>query len=203
MKTKKWKALLTALVLVLTVCLAVGCTQSSHDNPETAPVTEAPTETPTEESPYASILSAYAQALQAGWKGAELMENGLNYLAAEFENPAEDVGYLETDLDGNGTPELLIGVLADDPFYGKMILSLYALDDSGTPMLVFDGTERNRYYYAGDIRFANLGSGAYDSSFVTTVKFQDNEMIDMTYTTDPADYVLAALTPFSAWRETQ
>ena len=207
MKIKKWKALLTALVLVPSVCLAVGCTQSSHDNPETVPVTksptEAPTETPTEESPYASILAAYAQALQEGWNGAALMENGLNYLAAEFENPAEDVGYLETDLDGNGTPELLIGVLADDPFYGKMILSLYALDGSGTPVLVFDGTERNRYYYAGDIRFANLGSGAYDSSFVTTVKFQDNEMIDMTYTTDPADYVLAALTPFSQWRETQ
>lgn len=191
MKSKR-KTLTTLLALLLAVCLA-GCNGRDPESPET-------TVSPAEESPYESILSAYAQALREGWNGAELMEKGLNYLAAEFEAPLEDVGFLETDLDANGTPELLIGVLAEDPFYGKMILSLYTLDGSDAPVLVFDGTERNRYYYAGDIRFANLGSGAYNSSFETTVKFEDNEMIDMTYTTAPADYVLAELTPFSQWR---
>lgn len=208
MKTRKTKSILTFLLLLPLALSLAGCQSKKPESPAATVIPTAESSTastsPSEESPYGSILVAYAQALQAGWKGAELMENGLNYLAAEFENPAEDVGYLETDLDGNGTPELLIGVLSEaDPFYSKMILSLYALDGRGTPVLVFDGTERNRYYYAGDIRFANLGSGAYDSSFVTTIKFQDNEMIDMTYTTDPTDYVLAALTPFSQWRENQ
>lgn len=188
MKTKLTRTLLAALL----VLLMAGC----------APAAPAPTEeTAAPESPYEAILEAYTQALEEHWQGAELMEAGLNYLAAEFADPSEDVGFLETDLDGNGTPELLIGVLAEDPFYGKMVLSLYALDEDGAPFLVFDGTERNRYYYAGDIRFANLGSGAYNSSFETTVKFEENEMIDMTYTTAPEDYVLPELTPFSQWRK--
>ncbi|MGN0977259.1 MAG: hypothetical protein ACI4PH_04315 [Faecousia sp.] len=205
MKTKITRNILTVFLLLLAVPLA-GCRSQEPETPVTtaapAEETTAATADPAAESPYEDILSAYAQALRENWNGAELMEAGMNYLAAEFQNPEEDVGFLETDLDGNGTPELLIGVLSEeDPFYSKMILSLYALDDTGIPVLVFDGTERNRYYYAGDIRFANLGAGAYNSSFETTVKFQDNEMIDMTYTTDPADYVLAALTPFSQWRD--
>lgn len=203
----KAKIILTALILIFALLLAVffagrnSREQQGADAVEsTAVQAVAVTEEPVQESPYANILTAYAQALREGWDGAELMEAGLNYLAAEFEDPVEDVGFLETDLDGNGTAELLIGVLTEDPFYGKMILSLYALDDDGAPILVFDSTERSRYYYAGDIRFANLGTGACNSSFETTVKFEDNEMIDMTYTTDPADYVLAELTPFLKWR---
>lgn len=206
MNTKKTRTTLLALLFLLLAVNLAGCGSREPESPVTtaAPAEEtiAATSGPAAESPYESILSAYAQALREDWNGAELMEAGMNYLAAEFQNPAEDVGFLETDLDGNGTPELLIGVLSEaDPFYSKMILSLYALDDTGAPVLVFDGTERNRYYYAGDIRFANLGAGAYDSSFETTVKFQDNEMIDMTYTTAPADYVPAALIPFSQWRD--
>lgn len=202
MKTMKARNILTVFLILLLALSLTGCGSREPESPvTTAATTEETTASPAVESPYESILSAYAQALRDDWNGAELMEAGMNYLAAEFQNPAEDVGFLETDLDGNGTPELLIGVLSEaDPFYSKMILSLYALDDTGAPVLVFDGTERNRYYYAGDIRFANLGSGAYNSSFETTVKFQGNEMIDMTYTTDPADYILAALTPFSQWR---
>ena len=103
------------------------------------------------------------------------------------------------DMDGDGVQELLIGPIKADEFYEKMIFSLYTLDENGVNKLVFDGTERNRYYYAGENRFANLGSSAFNDSFETTVKLEDGEMIDMTYTTAPADYVQMELTPFSQW----
>ena len=104
-----------------------------------------------------------------------------------------------TDLDGDGTEELAIGSMVEDEFFGKMIFSLYTLDGDGVPQLLFDSTERNRYYYAGGFRFANLGSSDWNDSFVTTLKLEDKELIDMTYTTDPADYVQMELTPFSQW----
>ena len=89
----------------------------------------------------------------------------------------------------------------DDEFYGKLIFSLYTLDEKGVPQLLFDSTERNRYYYAGSFCFANLGSSGWNSSFVTTLKLEGHEMIDMTYTTDPADYVQMELTPLAQWTE--
>lgn len=54
----------------------------------------------------------------------------------------------------DGMEELLIGTLVDDSFYGKMIFALYTLDDKGIHQLVFDSSERNRCYYAGENRFA-------------------------------------------------
>lgn len=172
---------------------------------ETAPAPEetvpAPEETPSVEQAYAVVIGEYYTALEQRWNGAELMEDGLNYMAADCygDEPLENLGYAIVDLDGDGVPELLIGPINADEFFDKMIFSLYTLDENGVNKLVFDGTERNRYYYAGENRFANQGSSAYNDSFETTVKLEDGEMIDMTYTTAPADYVQLELTPFSQW----
>lgn len=174
----------------------------------TGPVTEenservpAPEETPTTLEAYATVIGEYYTVLEEGWDAAQVMEAGLNYMVADsfFSAPLEDIGYAVTDLDGDGTEELAIGSMTEDAFFGKMIFSLYTLDDSGVPRLLFDGTERNRYYYAGGFHFANLGSSNWNESFVTTLKLEDGEMIDMTYTTEPADYVQMKLTPFSQW----
>ena len=81
-----------------------------------------------------------------------------------------------------------------DAFYGRLILGLYRLD-SGEAELVFQSASRDRLYYAGGANFAHLGSSAFDDSFESTVKYEDGELIDMTYTTDPADYVSMDLTP--------
>ena len=172
-----------------------------ENTPEPEETVPAPEETPTVEQAYAVVIGEYYTALEQHWNGAELMEDGLNYMAADCygEEPLENLGYAIEDIDGDGVQELLIGPIKADEFYEKMIFSLYTLDENGVNKLVFDGTERNRYYYAGENRFANLGSSAFNDSFVTTVKLQEGEMIVMTYTTAPADYVQMELTPFSQW----
>lgn len=159
------------------------------------------TETLTAEESYAVVIGEYYTAIEQQWDSAALMDHNFNYMVSECygDNPLKNIGYMVEDIDGDGIDELLIGALADDSFYGKMIFALYTLDDKGVHQLVFDSNERNRYYYAGENRFANVGAGAFDENFETTVKFEDGEMIDMTYITDAADYVQAELTPFSEW----
>lgn len=172
-----------------------------ENTPEPEEAVPAPEETPTVEQAYAVVIGEYYTALEQRRNGAELMEDGLNYMAADCygDAPLENLGYAIADIDGDGVQELLIGTIKADEFYEKMVFSLYTLDENGINKLVFDGTERNRYYYAGENRFANLGSSAFNDSFETTVKLQEGEMIDMTYTTAPADYVQPELTPFSQW----
>ena len=162
-----------------------------------------PWEQPTTLEAYATVIGEYYAALSEGYDAARMMEQGLNYMTADrfFAEPLEDIGYVVTDLDEDGTEELVIGSLKDDDFYGKLIFSLYTLDEKGVPQLLFDSTERNRYYYAGSFCFANLGSSGWNSSFVTTLKLEGHEMIDMTYTTNPADYVQMELTPLAQWTE--
>lgn len=51
------------------------------------------------------------------------------------------------------------------------------------------------------VRFADIGSSGADSSYVTTLKLEGEDLVDMTYTTDPADYVQMELTPLAQWTE--
>ena len=101
------------------------------------------------------------------------------------------------DLDDDGVPELVIGTIASDEFYGKLVFILYTVDDDGEPVQVFSSIERDRYYYAGGIRFANIGSSAFDDSFATTLKLEGEGLVDMTFTTDPKDYVQMQLVPIA------
>lgn len=152
---------------------------------------EPPTEIP---EAYEAIIGQYRTALDEAWSGQQLVDADLNFMVRDV--AAETVGYSVDDLDGDGVPELAVGTLSDDDFYGRLIFELYTLDRNGNILTVFRSTERNRLYYAGGIRFANLGSSAFDDSFATTLKLEDGEMIDMTFTTDPDGYVQMELTPF-------
>ena len=214
---KKIALFVLSIIMVFSLAACGTSSPAAPESPapavkETAPAPEetqpepeqpvpAPEETPTVEQAYAVVIGEYYTALEQRWNGAELMEDGLNYMAADCygDAPLENLGYAIEDIDGDGVPELLIGSIHGDEFYDKMIFSLYTLDENGVNKLVFDGTERNRYYYAGENRFANLGSSASNDSFETTVKLEEGEMIDMTYTTAPESYVQLELTPFSQW----
>ena len=112
--------------------------------------------------------------------------------------PLENIGYAIADFDGNGRLELAVGATnaISDAFYGKVIFDLYTVDENGCCIEVFSSGARNRYYYAGEYRFANIGSDSAATSFETTVKLQDTEILDMTQTTSPTDYVQLELSAF-------
>lgn len=156
-----------------------------------------PQEQPAEDAipaAYGVVLGKYTAALFDQCEKAVMVEQGLNYMAADL--GAEQVGYAIRDLDGNGVPELVIASSTADEFYGKMVLDVYTLDGTGELVQIINGTERNRYYYAGENRFANLGSSSWSDSIETTVKLEDGELIDMTFTTVPEDYEQLPLTLF-------
>lgn len=210
MKQKKRIALI--LAVCMTAVLLWGCADSEGGtvppaetweetigSEETVEQTTAWAETrETVPGAYTEILDAYAEAVAEDWDPGRLMDAGMNYLIADrsFRDAGGALGYAVTDLDGDGAPELVIGSLTEDYFYGKMIFLLYTLDGEGAPMPVFESIERDRYYYAGGFRFANLGTFRWNESYVTTRKLENRELIDMTCTTDPADYVQMELTPF-------
>lgn len=144
-------------------------------------------------SAYEPIVLQYRTALEENWSGQQLVDADMNFMVQNV--PPETVGYAVEDLDGNGTPELIIGTNCADVFYEKMVFLLYTVGENGEPVQLFRSIERNRYYFAGGSRFANLGSSSADSSFATTWKLEGEELVDMTCTTDPKDYVQMALTP--------
>ena len=144
---------------------------------------------------YEPILKQYRSALEERWTGQQLVDAGLNFMIKDV--PSEAVGYAVDDLDDDGVPELVIGTIAGDEFYGKLVFVLYTVDDDGEPVQIFSSIERDRYYYAGGVRFANLGSSAFDDSYVTTLKLEGEGLVDMTFTTDPEDYVQMQLVPIA------
>lgn len=150
---------------------------------------------------YSALLDCYSEAISETWDSAALMDANLPYLLTLVygENPLENIGYAISDVEGDGSPELLIGSLTGDEYFGKMIFALYTLNQDGAVSLLFESGEKNRYYYVGENRFANLGQFSANEYFETTLKLEDSEMIDMTYTTQPADYVQFQLQPFSVW----
>lgn len=186
---------ITALILagILCLCLAAcgNMDKSGHTPQEN--LSDSP-EGPAIAVAYETILSQYQTAICEGWSGQQLVDAGLNHMLRDV--AAGTVGYAVEDLDGDGIPEFAVGTLSGDAFYGKLIFALYTQDENRNAMQLFSSTERDRYYYAGGIRFANLGSSGAGSNFETTVKLAGTELVDMSITTDPADYVQMELTPF-------
>lgn len=150
---------------------------------------------------YEELLDLYCTALSENWNGEMLVEKGLNLLAKDCgEKPMEDIGFSITDLDGDSVSELVIGTVGlDDDYCGKLILDLYTMEqDSAQP--VFVSGERDRYYYAGDCLFANIGSSGAADTAETTFRYADGKMEDLGYVTGANGYVQMELTPFGSWR---
>lgn len=144
---------------------------------------------------YEPILKQYRTALEENWSGQQLVDARLNHMIRDI--APETVAYVVDDLDDDGMQELAIGTISGDEFYGKLIFVLYTVNDDSEPVQIFSSIERNRYYYAGGIHFANIGSSAFDDSFATTLKLEGEGLVDMTFTTDPKDYVQMQFVPIA------
>ena len=144
---------------------------------------------------YERILDKYCVAFKENWDGQWLTDEGVNLMIRDI--APETLGYAVKDLDDNGIPELAIGTISGDDLYGKLVFVLYIVNKDGEPVLIFSSTERDRYYYAGDNRFVNLGSAYASDSFVTTLKLEGEGLVDMIFATDPAEYVQMELVPLA------
>lgn len=76
------------------------------------------------------------------------------------------LGYITRDISGDGIPELMVGTTQE---YGAWVCAVYTLID-GEPQLVLEGWYRNRYVYAPDGTFYNVGSNGAASSCIGTYK---------------------------------
>lgn len=148
---------------------------------------------------YENILSQYHTALKENWDGQQLADTELDFIISDVS--PETVGYAVKDFDDNGIPELAIGTLSGDDFYGKLIFVLYTMNKDGKPVQILNSNERNRFYYAGGNLFANSEASAADESLVATFKLDGEGLVASAFTADKADYMQLELTPFAEAKE--
>ena len=152
-----------------------------------------------------SLLTAYVTAINAGADRSAMEENGLNALAADVgDTPLETIGYLVDDLDGNGSPELVIGTISDNNFLHALILDLYTfpedtLENSDGRVLLFRSRERDRLYSGSDRIFAHVGSSGAADSIDEAFILEDGRLNPAEGRVDPSEYVPYDLTPLSKW----
>lgn len=102
---------------------------------------------------YGAVLDLYNKALYEGWDDERCRNGGVNYLMGSGLT-AENVGWCTRDVDGDGSPELLIGSVGKPYFY-----ALYTLVD-GQPKQVVDATERSGWCIEPDNILVNDGSNS-------------------------------------------
>ena len=175
MKKMKMKKITGLSMLVLIAALAAGCAETEtgevtekEETIENSTVESTEPEAVTvdiqedsETQPYDEILGKYKRAQMEQWDMERLMNEGVSILCQYCYGETPDVsgmGYLMRDLDGNGVDELLIGPLKGDEFTENMIFDLYTLED-GEAVQVFQGQERDRYYFTNTDVIYNEGDG--------------------------------------------
>lgn len=219
----KKASLIIAMILSLSMLCACGTNQAAPVNtpdvtaapevttaPESTPeVTAAPAEStaavPAATAPqevdyntaYASVLTAYRDALAANAGEGDLLGSGLSPLCIySGEDKLSSVGFIFTDLDGDGVKELLIGQISGDEFTEKVIFDAYSLS-SGAPVQLFQSRERARYYLCGDNTVALEGSSGADSSDSELYSVSGGVLTAISGTPDSANYVRPEFTAFS------
>ena len=112
---------------------------------------------------YAPVLNEMYSLVQDGYDDSreyKYMSTGIME-EASYGN-SDSLGYILMDLNGDSSPELLIGKNGssdgsetDDAAF---IYAGYTLSD-GTPLTIIEGWSRNSYYWIGDNHFYYTGSG--------------------------------------------
>lgn len=143
---------------------------------------------------YDELKEIYADAVRKGWSAETLAKKDLCAMIADCRSR---LGYAIADLDGNGVNEFIVGTIpaTDNAFFDKMILDLYSVDEDGNCIHIFSGRERNRYFYAGGSRFANVGANSAFDSIDTTLALKGVVLSDTRTVTDSKDYVQMELFP--------
>lgn len=199
----KKKGIFLVLIMIC-LCLA-ACGQSTGSLPDeennTIPDEDnANTDENAFYEEYEAIIEKYRTALEEDWDPERCMQEEVNYMLGLYSSDTkpDDIGYSITDIDGDGTAELIIGAAESmkEEFNNKLVYDLYTFKD-GKAILVFGSLERNRLFWIGGDKFANVGSNGWDDSVDTVLQFRDYALEDTGETSTPEDYRQMELTPFS------
>ncbi len=124
---------------------------------------------------YDEIIRKYYKAVSLHWAMSDYAESGLDYLASSVEDTS-GIGYYISDLDQNGTEELLIGPIGIGGNYTGIFFDLYTLKDGNLVQIITSG-ERDRYYLCVDNTIANEGAGSAWISGWTYYDLVDGELV--------------------------
>ncbi len=151
---------------VLLAVLVSGCGRSDLEERSTGK--PAADESGAEEGSYGELIQQVRDCI-AGKEG-EGLTAGEDFSIALLTCGSYGIpGYLEEDINGDGTSELIFGVTGTDPAlsdtWDGVIYDIYTISD-GKIVHVLNGWERNRYYLCENGMLANEGaSGASDFSY--------------------------------------
>ena len=159
--------------LICVICLMfvvfVSCCNANGNKPEE------PKPEPETPEVYSELQNKYQDFHDAGFSMAERMESELNYMFPD----CEKYEFTVSDLDGDGSEEMLIKCLDPNDFFKDMVFDLYTLDKEGKPVLVFAGAERNRYYSTENANiFRHEGSNSAFDSFSCLEKYENGAMVE-------------------------
>ena len=157
---------------------------------------------------YAAQITRYAAALSEQWPEGRYFENGMSELASYYyEGDARaNVGAFFPDLDGDGSPEMVIGAIIDadtDP----VVLEIWTVRD-GAPHMLAQSHARSRYFveYLADENawlIANEGSSGAASSVWLYYALQNGELALMQgVTTESGAWYMTYDTDFDVSNDT-
>lgn len=159
------KKLIYSTSAIAALCLLTSFSipvQAADNTGSTQPVPENSADAVQLDPQYCSIIEQYITGISSKWDFSGFSENNLCYLAG-YNTDLSQIGYYLSDLDGNGTAELLIGEVSNSDYAG-MFYDLYTMA-SGEPALIIRSAERDRYYLCSDLSVANEGSSSAFESF--------------------------------------
>ncbi len=121
-----------------------------------------------------SVVDAYKQGNEVPIDLSDSNYDVSQNLSLFLESQAKPGSCLQ-DLDGDGAPELIIGLMTDDFFYSRIIAGLFTVED-GTPKQVFTSYTRSRYCLSSDGGFIYEGSGGAAYSDYYSCTFSDTAL---------------------------
>lgn len=110
---------------------------------------------------YQSVLDQYRRVLTAADVDDAFFDNGeISILVRNFfdRDPLRRVGWALSDLDYDGVPELVIGTVENEEFYGNILFDVYTLAD-GQPIRLAQSMERDRWYFIQGKLLVEIASG--------------------------------------------
>ena len=116
-----------------------------------------------------AVVKAYQQGIESPVDLSGSDYDLANNLSLYLESMAKP-GFCLKDIDGNGVPELLVGLMTDDYFYSRIIAGLFTIEGE-TPETVFTSYTRSRYCLSSEGGFIYEGSGgaAYSDYYYCTL----------------------------------